>query len=73
MSFNSVSPGMPEQGGDLYSFSNGNSSLISQGESRAEMSLKCCPTGGLVDFAHLSQVPRAVSVRALSLVGAEDF
>lgn len=72
LSFNSVSPGMPEQERDLCSFLNGSSSLVSQGESRAEMSLKCCPTGGLGDFAHLSQVLCAMSVRAPSLAGSKD-
>lgn len=46
---------------------------LPKGESRAEESLKCCPTGGLGDFAHLSQVLYTVSVRAPNLAGTEDF
>lgn len=53
---------MPEQERDPYSFINGNSSLISQRESRAEISMDCCYKGGLGDIVHLSQVLCVMSV-----------
>lgn len=59
MSFNSVSPCLGKK--EICPAFNGNSSLVSQGGRRAEMSLRGCPTGGLSDFAHLSQVLCAVS------------
>ena len=51
---------MPEK--DSNSFINDNSSLISQRESRAEMLMNCCHTGGIGDFVPLSQVLHVMSM-----------